>query len=138
MVMYFILGLLASLALVCALFVLLFIFLRIIWNHACRSRLTFLAPLLLVTVISYLSITILVPMVFDCVQLINRQYSVREIEIPDEVTPRNHTLTLDGQKFYFPPGVFKSNEHGRYQITYTPRTHYIINVMRFGDVPDHR
>ncbi len=137
MVVYFIIGVLASIALVSALFALLIVFLRKNWNHACRSRLSYLAPILLVVVISYLSAVLLVPMVFDCVQLVNHQYSVREIEIPDEVIPRNHTLTLDGQIYYFPPGVFKSDAQGRYQITYTPRTFYIINVVRFGDVPDH-
>ncbi len=137
MVMYFILGFFASLGLVCALFVLLVAFLRKIWNHACRSRLTFLAPILLVSVIAYLSIVSLVPMVFDLVQLANHQHSVREIEIPDEVIPRNHHMTLDGQRYYFPPGTFESGERGRYQITYTPRTFFIINVVRFGDLPDH-
>lgn len=137
MIIYFALGLLASFALVSALFALLTVFLRKIWNHSCKSRLSYLAPIVLVVMISYLSAVLLVPMVFDSVQLVNRQYSVREIEIPAEVVPRNHSLTLDGQIYYFPPGVFKSGAQGRYQITYTPRTFYIINVVRFGDVPDH-
>ena len=137
MMMYFILGLIACLGLVSALFVLLIVFLRKNWNHACKSRLSFLAPILLVAVISYLSVTILVPMVFDFVQLVNRQYDVREIDIPDEAIPQNHSLILDGQRYYFPPGTFKTGEQGRYQITYPPRTFYIINVVRFGDLPDH-
>jgi glucan phosphoethanolaminetransferase (alkaline phosphatase superfamily) len=56
MMMYFILGLIACLGLVSALFVLLIVFLRKNWNHACKSRLSFLAPILLVAVISYLSL----------------------------------------------------------------------------------
>jgi len=87
-------GLIACLGLVSALFVLLIVFLRKNWNHACKSRLSFLAPILLVAVISYLSVTILVPMVFDFVQLVNRQYDVREIDIPDEAIPQNHSLIL--------------------------------------------
>lgn len=137
MVIYFILGLVACFGLVGALFVLLIAFLRKNWNHACGSRFSFIVPILLVVAISYLSFVLLVPMVFDFVQLVNRQYSVREIVIPDEANPHNHSLTLDGQRYYFPPGAFKSGERGRYQITYTPRTFYIINVVRFGDLPDH-
>ena len=135
MMMYFILGLIACLGLVSALFVLLIVFLRKNWNHACKSRLSFLAPILLVAVISYLSVTILVPMVFDFVQLVNRQYDVREIDIPDEAIPQNHSLILDGQRYYFPPGTFKTGEKGPFQHASHQKTLYNINVVRFGNHP---
>ncbi len=137
MVIYFALGLLLSLALTGALVALLVMFLRKNWNHANKTRLSYLAPIVLIVAIVYLSMTQLVPRVFDLVQLVNRQYNVREIEIPDEVIPGTHTLKIDGQIFFFPPGTFESSDKGRYQITYTPRTLYIINVVRFGDIPEN-
>ncbi len=136
MIIYFILGLLASFALVSALIALLIMFLRKNWNHANKTRLSYLVPLVLIAAITFISMSQFIPRLLDLVQLASRQYSVREVDIPGDAIPGNRTMTADGLTFYFPPGVFDAGEKGRYQITYTPRTFFIINVVRFGDVPD--
>lgn len=129
---YFIAGLIASAALIFALFQLLLFLLRNNWNHANRSRISFLAPILIIIVITFLSITELVPRAFDLVHLIGQRYSVMEIDLRTAQKGRS-SLIIEKKPYYFAPGTFETESEGRYQIMFTPQTRFIIQVTHLGE-----
>lgn len=131
MIAYFIIGGIASFLAVAALTVILFHLLRKNWNHANTTRLSFVAPILVVVVMIYIATTEFVPRVLDVVSSLNRQFEMTEIDYHASAVERNK-LTIDGRTFYFSPGTFETGQ-GRYQITYTPRMGYIVSASRLGD-----
>lgn len=136
MLAYFILGCVAATVMVVAMAALLFMLLRSNWNHTNRSRVSFLAPVVLSIAIIWVALTQFVPRVFDIVHLVNRQYTVIEIDIPPESIGRR-SIIIDDETYHYPPKAFGHDERGgRYQITYTPRTRFIVRMTRLGETED--
>lgn len=133
--LYFLLGLVASGAIVLALLVILVKMLRNNWNHANRLRVSYVAPLLLILAILYFSFTQLVPRSFDLLQLAARQYGVIEIDM-DSVQLGRSSLIADDRSYYFLPGTFQDQDQGRFQIMFTPGTRFVIHVTYLGDSLD--
>ncbi|NLA71479.1 MAG: hypothetical protein GX850_03485 [Clostridiaceae bacterium] len=132
MAAYFIAGLIASAALIFALFKLLLYLLRNNWNHSNKSRLSYLAPVVIVIIITFLSLTEFVPRAFDLVRLVDQRYSVMEIDLQTLQKGRS-SLIINDQSYFFAPGTFKPDSEGRYQIMFTPMTRFIIHVTNLGD-----
>lgn len=132
--LYFIAGLIASAAMVLALLTVLVISLRINWNHANRQRLSYLAPILLTLAIVYICVTELVPRAFDLVHLAGRRYDVIAIDLKDVSLGRG-SLKIDGQSYYFMPGTFDKQSRGRFQIMFTPGTHFIVHATYLEESP---
>ena len=133
--LYFLAGLLASGALVLALFIILVSLLRNNWNHANKHAISYLAPLVLVLGIVYFSLTEFIPRALDLVAVASRQYGVTEIDL-EEVKRGRSSLIADGTSYYFVPGTFGKKEDGRYQLMYTPGTRFVIHISPLGDSLD--
>ena len=132
---YFLAGLVASAAMILALLALLVMALRSNWNHANKLRISYIAPIFLAVAIVYFSATQLIPRSFDLLQLLSRQYGVAEIDM-EAVQLGRSSLILEGDSYYFLPGTFEAASQGRYQIMYTPGTHFVIHVTTLGDTLD--
>lgn len=129
---YFIVGGVASFLAVVALTVILFYLLRKNWNYANTTRVSFIAPILVVIVMIYIAITEFVPRALDVVSVASHQFEMTEIDYHPSDVDRNR-LTIDGRTYYFSQGTFEKSGQGRYQITYTPRMGYIVSASRLGD-----
>ncbi len=129
---YFIIGGVASFLAVVALTVILFYMLRKNWNYANTTRVSFIAPILVVIVMIYIATTEFVPRVLDVVSVASRQFEMTEIDYQSSDVYQNK-LTIDGRTYYYSPGTFEKGGQGRYQITYTPRMGYIVSASRLGD-----
>lgn len=132
MMVYFLIGGIASLLAVVALAVILFYLLRRNWNYANTTRFSYLAPILVVVVMIYIAATEFVPRALDVVSTVSRQFEMTEINYDPSAVERN-MLTVNGRIFYFSPGTFEKGGQGRYQITYTPRMSYIVSASRLDD-----
>ena len=129
---YFLSGLLASFLLVLSLFVILIMMLRKNWNHANRWRLSFLAPIIMVVLIVYFSMTELIPRTFDLLQVATRRYEVMEIDMRDVKLGRS-SLIADERSYHFMPGSFHESAKGRYQISFTRHTRFVIHITSLGE-----
>jgi len=97
------------------------------WERKNRRPLSYLTPVLLTLVLLYISMTQAVPRVLDVVTIFANTCTVEEVVARQEGI---HWQSLDvgGRKFYYNQWQYQFN-HGRtYRISYTPRSHYIIEV----------
>ncbi len=129
---YFLLGLLASFALVIAFFAILIMLLRNNWNHANRWKLSYIAPTIMVVLIIYFSMTELIPRSFDLLQLVTRRYEVMEIDMRDVKLGRS-SLIVGERSYYFVPGSFDGGAKGRYQISFTRHARFVIHMSSLGE-----
>lgn len=132
---YFLWGLVAAFVMVLVLFVLMMVALRRNWNHTNRSVFSYFIPLLLMSMLVYMAASQFVPRVFDAVQIVYGQYASTEAILSAENFENNRIITED-QVFYYPPSLEDEPEAGRYQIYYTERTHYVMNLIFVGETED--
>lgn len=132
---YFLWGLIASLIMILVLFVLMITSLRRNWNHTNRSVVSYFLPSLLAILLVYLAASQLVPRVFDAVQIVYGQYDSTEVTLSEENFEYNRIIAED-QVFYYPPSHFKNMETGRYQIYFTERTNYVMNIIFIGETDE--
>ncbi|MDD2426824.1 MAG: hypothetical protein PHR78_00170 [Eubacteriales bacterium] len=132
---YFLWGLVATSIIILVLFILMMISLRRNWNHTNRSVFSFFIPLLLVVLLVYLAASQFAPRVFDAVQIVYGQYASTEINLSEENFEYNRIVTGE-EVFYYPPSHFENPEAGRYQIYFTERTNYVMNLIFVGETED--
>ena len=128
--LFFYLGLAASLGLTLVMVVLLGRSLSVNWEMRNRKPAGFLMPVLLTFVLIVFCLTQSVPRMLDTVFLISKTCPTDEIIVDEDTVrvalPSGQALRYSGLQFSFAPG--KS-----YQIMYTPYSYYIIEVTELGE-----
>lgn len=131
--LYFLLGAVATLLLCLALLALLMRRLRINWNQNNRMAWAYLMPVLLAGLFLYISVTQFAPRVFDAIDILNRQYELKEAEIDTSALSGN-CLEIEGEVYLFPPYKrFLFRESGQYQVYFTRRTRHVMNLVFVGE-----
>lgn len=132
---YFIIGLIVSLLLVIALCRLLFILLRINWNHNNTKWFTYLFPVAVSVLIAWTAITQLYPRFLDIVHLANGQYELVEVELTEANIKFNH-IEIDGISYYHMPLVYSWPTGEKLQILSSPNMNYIIGFTAVEEIAE--
>lgn len=125
--LFFIINLAVSISLTLIILVFLGRSLSVNWDMRNRRPLSYLLPVFLTGVLIYFSLTQSVPRLLDTVAMISDTCPTDEISLAQD----NHDSRIalpDGQVLHYSRLQFTFAAGKTYQITYTPNSHYIIEV----------
>ena len=101
------------------------------WEMRNRKPIGYLMPVLLMLILIYLSLTQSVPRLLDTVAILARTCPAEEIKVDDE---NGRMLALpDGQRLIYSRLQYTFAASRSYLITYTPKSHYIIEVTEIAE-----
>ena len=130
--MLFLFSLAFSLLMTATLIALLCRSLGVNWDRKNRRPLSYLTPVLLTVVLLYLSITQTLPRLLDTVAVIAKTCTVEEVNIQAADIHWN-VLQNGARKFYYNQRQYTLTAGRTYRISYTPRSHYIIEVTEVAE-----
>jgi hypothetical protein len=132
---FFLSGLILSICTSSALFIGLLKALQINWERRNRRPISYLSPVLLTVVLLVLTVSLAVPRLLDTVQLIAGSLEIDEIQVGAGDIGWN-TLKDGKRRFTYSQWKYDVKPGHTYQITYTPRSHAILNMTEVVEQPD--
>ncbi len=119
-------GLLISLTLSVGLFLLLLRCLQTNWKRKNRHPVGFLLPVVVTAAFIYVSVTLMLPCLFDLVPVLTRAYALDEWTLEADQIGKS-TLLVNDQRYHYWPGTFDFQPQRHYRITATPRSRFIMD-----------